>query len=246
MIRLIENTTKEELEKLTAFAETDCLGVRALGPLLAYGTGYDFLDAWVQETDEITAFITRFYGAVTVCAGEGADRDEIEEFLAVLGVSDFTANFEKGRKNVMKLERGGDCKALPVTNCNCIENSNYKAFYDIISECHDDYDAARFEDWYVDMSHRVRHGTADIFLLACADAEGTNSFVSAAAALSVTPHCVFLSAISTLPQYRGRHFAHTLIRSVCGKYADRTVYLLCDDDKVPFYEKAGFHKESEC
>jgi len=246
MIRLIENPTENEIEKLTAFAETDCLGVRALGPLLAYGTGYDFLDTWVQETDEITALITRFYGAVTVCAGEGADREEIEGFLAVLGVSDFTSSFEKGRKNVMKLERGGDCKALPVTNCNCIENSNYKAFYDIISKCHDDYDAALFEDWYVDMSHRVRHGTADIFLLACGDADGTTAFVSAAAALSVTPHCVFLSAISTLPQYRGRHFAHTLIRMVCGKYADRTVCLLCGDDKVSFYEKAGFHKESEC
>ena len=246
MIRLIENPTENELEKLIAFAETDCLGVRALGPFLAYGTGYDFLDAWVQETEEITAFITRFYGAVTVCAGEGADREEIEGFLAVLGVSDFTSSFEKGRKNVMKLERGGDCKALPVTNCNCIENSNFKDFYDIISKCHDDYDAARFEDWYVDMSHRVRHGTADIFLLACGDAAGTTAFVSAAAALSVTPHCVFLSAISTLPQYRGRHFAHTLIKAVCDKYSDKTVFLLCDDDKVSFYEKAGFHKESEC
>ena len=246
MIRLIENTTKEELEKLTAVAETDCLGVRALGPLLAYGTGYDFLDAWVQETDEITALITRFYGAVTVCASENADREEIEEFLAVLGSSECMTNYEKGRKNVMRLEKGGDCIALPVTNCNCIENSNYKAFYGIISECHDDYDAARFEDWYVDMSHRVRHGTADIFLLACGDTAETNTFVSAAAALSVTPHCVFLSAISTLPQYRGKHFAHTLIKFICDKYADKTIYLLCDDDKVPFYEKAGFFKESEC
>lgn len=234
MIRLIENL-ENEIEKLTAFAETDCLGVRALGPLLAYGTGYDFLTAWVQETDKITALITRFYGAFTVHAGEGADINEIDEFLAAMGASAVVSDCRPGNKYVMKLEKGADCTASSVTNCNCIGNSDFRAFYGIISECHDDYDAASFEDWYVDMSHRVRHGTADIFLLSF---DGT--FVSAAAALSVTPHCVFLSAISTLPQFRGRHFAHTLIKEICDRYSDRTVYLFCDEDKVPFYEKAGF------
>ena len=235
MIKFIENLSCDELDSIIAFAETSCLGTRALGPLLAYGTKYDFLNLWVQGEESLTAIITKFYGAVTVCTSKEADITEIKEFLEVIGYSGLSVDYGDGNKYVMKLERGLDCVVKNVNNCNLIVNSNYYEFYDIISRCHENYNLDDFENWFVDISHRVRHKTASTFML-----EVDGKFVSTVAVLSITPNSIFLSAVSTLPEERGNRYAHSLIKSVCDKYPDRTVFLFCAEDKVPFYEKAGF------
>lgn len=237
MIKFIEELTDEKLDTIIRFAESDCLGVRSLGPILAYGTKYDFLRIWLGENSngKVTALITKFYGAVTAVASEDADIEELDEFLEVIGYSGLCLNYRSGDKYVMKLEKGKDCIAKTLNTCNLIVNSNYRDFYGIISECHKDYSLDSFDEWFVDISHRVRHKTADTFMLSVDD-----KFVSTVAALSVTEKSVFITAVSTLPNYRGKHYAHSLIKAVCEKYSDKSIYLFCVEDKVPFYEKAGF------
>lgn len=237
MIRFIEELNRDKLNEVINFAEADCLGVRTLGPLLAYGTKYDFLKLWLQENSngKVTAVITKFYGAVTAVADANADTSEIDEFLDVIGYTGLALNYKDGDRYVMKLEKGYDCCALFNNTCNLIVNSNFRDFYDIITECHDDYSSDNYDEWLVDISHRVRHETASTFML-----ETDGKPVSTVAVLSVTPNCVFISAVSTLPEERGKHYAHSLIKAVCEHYGDRTIYLFCVEGKVPFYEKVGF------
>jgi len=237
MIKLLDKITEKEID----FAKSSCLGVRSLGPVLAYGLNFDFLDAWTQEIDEkVTAFIIKFYGAVTVSSSADADIDEVEEFLGVIGFDSLTCDYKEGNAFVMKLEKGRDFKGSIVTNCNFIENSNYKEFYGILTRCHKDFLPNVYEDWFVDINHRVRHGYAETHLFS-RDGELT----SCVAVLSVLDDAIFITGVSTLPEYRGQHFAHTLIGHICEKHSDKTVYLFCAEDKVPFYEKAGFKNTSK-
>ncbi|MGN1118874.1 MAG: GNAT family N-acetyltransferase, partial [Oscillospiraceae bacterium] len=84
--------------------------------------------------------------------------------------------------------------------------------------------------WYLDMSHRVRHG------------------VSRVAVLDGSCLCVqhelcgeaLLSQIATLPELRRQGRAQRLIRAVCARLTGEQVRLLCEDALVGFYENVGF------
>ena len=68
MIRFLESVTEEQRTELTAFCDGSVFGIKAIGPVLSYGLGYDFVSAWEQrdEAGVLTAFLSKYYGTVTV------------------------------------------------------------------------------------------------------------------------------------------------------------------------------------
>ncbi len=68
MIRYLERMTPELGDELQAFCAGSVFGVKALGPVLSYGLGYEFVSAWEQrdEAGHLTAFLSKYYGTVTV------------------------------------------------------------------------------------------------------------------------------------------------------------------------------------
>lgn len=245
MIKHKERLTAAERQEIIDFCTSSCIGVKAITPLIAYGTEYDFAESWVQRESDageaaVTAFISRFYGDVTVCAIPTADRAELEMFLRTIGYSGLVSNIPlfdiPVDGHVMCLEQGNACTASVSNDKTQItDNGSLKEFYELLSKNYPDNVFSRYEDWLVDLSHRVRHGVTETAVLSC---DGEN--VATASALSITDRAVLLGALSVNPNQRGRHFAHTLVKHFADKFRDRTVYIMCKPDKIGLYEKAGF------
>ena len=250
MIRLLETPDAPTLQSLRQFCAGDCLGVRAIGPLLAYGTKYPFVSAWEQVDDagHRTAFLTRSYGDITVSITEGYPEEsltELQEFLQVIGWSSLTADpVVTGKPRTgyrMKLKTGADCTAKGTSEpVSFVENEDLALFYRLLAQNNPGYFPAPFDEWLVDFSHRIRHGTAQSLIL---QADGKPA--ATAAALSMTEEAVFLGAISTNPECRGRHLAQTCILQLTARFADRPVHLMCLPDKRPFYEHMGMRCAGE-
>lgn len=250
MIRLLEKFDTDQREELVSFCARGLLGVKAIGPLLSYGTEYRFVQSWEQRDEDghLLSFLSSFYGDLVVYSKDSlpdSALEELKEFLNVISWNTLTAVPElTGQPRtgcLMKYEKGADCTAIPTTApVAIVQNQDFKALYDLLAVNNPGYFPADYPDWLVDFSHRVRHGTASSILLKQGD-----KYVSTAAALVITEPAVFLGAISTNPDCRGKHFAHTCIQYYAETYADRTVYLMCMPEKQAFYEKAGMKKTGE-
>lgn len=248
MIRQILSLSPKEHKACIAFCERSVYGMKALGPYLSYGLDYDFVRCYeqVREDGERIAFLTKCYGTVSVaCVPESVTEEEIEELRAFLSVLQYSVlaapeeiTGEQPTACIMCLPRGVLCKATPASLLTALhENENLKEFYQLLTVNNPGYFAENFDDWYVDFSHRIRHGTAHSVLL-----EYGGSYSATAAALIVSEHAVFLGAISTNREVRGKHFAWTCIRALTDRYGDKRIYLLCKPDKQAFYEYAGMVK----
>lgn len=82
MIRFLERMTPELRDELQAFCAGSVFGVKALGPVLSYGLGYNFVTAWEQrdEAGHLTAFLSKYYGTVTVHLSPLGDVPEVHAF----------------------------------------------------------------------------------------------------------------------------------------------------------------------
>lgn len=247
MITLVSDPTPALLAEIQTFCTASCLGIKALGPLLSYGTEYAFVSSWIQrgEQGELVAFINKCYETAVVYQKKSVlwqERDELTSFLSAIGYQALVSSPEiTGTQPcglLMQMEKGACCKAKdPSEPVTLEEDAHLHLFYDLLCQNNPGYFRPDYSAWLVDFSHRVRHQTANTVLLyrngvACATA----------AALTVADNAVFLGAVSTNPNCRGRHYASACLRFLCGKYENKRIYLMCKPEKQLFYEKMGFEK----
>lgn len=248
MIRYMEKLTSALWPQYLSFCKDSVFGLKAIGPVLSYGPGYDFVSVWEQrnEAGELTGVLSKYYGAVTVCGRDDADTEELIAFLHAIAPSALTGPYEllQGLKEdgeegcVMELKRGRDCTAVPVSTgdtLSLVRGGRFREFYEVVSESHPDFAGADYSAFLTDLSHRVRHNTADTALLLRGERP-----VATAAALSILPGAVYLGAVATVPDERGRHYASTCLRALCDAFPDHRVFLLCRPEKQVFYERLGF------
>lgn len=199
--------------------------IRAL--LMSYGTGYDFC-RFFRQGSSILAVLD---GSAVLCAGEDCDYRELAEFLSMNGFTELfcgeqdaqplaeAGGFSAHRINLMKY-CGKPVPAAPELNPPLSE------VWGIVGRCFE----IEYEPWYLDMSHRIRHGVTQ-----CAVMDGS--------ALCIQHNIngeALLSQIATPPELRGEGRASRLVSAVCGSLSDSVIFLLCGDCLVPFYEKNGF------
>lgn len=203
--------------------------IRAL--LKAYGTNYEFCSLY--KSDEF--ILARFYDDVVICKYGAADNnklDELSEFLTFSGFSKIFCSDDIGEilKDELSLKSKKlylmkFCGEIPEACSNYTELSLTEA-YDILKTSFE----INFEPWYLDMSHRIRHGISKLY--------GNESSV-----LAVQHNLcgeALLSQIATIPEKRGQGKASELILSVCKTLCKSKIFLLCEDKNLSFYNKLGF------
>ncbi len=194
----------------------------------AYGAKYDFCRFFRQNN----CYISALDGSFVVSEGTDTDYNELSGFLRMNSFSDIFCSELSGKKLA---------KAL---NCDC-ELVNLMKFVGGAAECDFDKDTPlsdvfsiiregfeiEFEPWYLDMSHRVRHGISK-----CCVLDGK--------AVLVIQHDIngeaLLSQVASLKAHRGEGFAKKLVTSVASSLAPSEVYVVCEDALTEFYEKCRF------
>ena len=221
-------------EQLGALPERGVMAQKIRALLCAYGTGYDFCRFFLQGEG---CFIALFGGSAVIC-GASEDRGELAEFLHFSGAADILCSEECGRELCgllpLKAERVNllrFCGAPSGVEVN--DAPALSEVYGIISKAFE----IEFEPWYLDMSHRVRHGVARCFTL--------ESYAACVLQHDINGEAL-ISQVATLPERRGEGLAKRLIHEVCRRCSGSEVYVICEDRLLGFYEKLGFERVGGC
>lgn len=93
-----------------------------------------------------------------------------------------------------------------------------------------------FDAFYVDLSHRLRHGLCRI--AAIEDPPGTP--VACAMNVAEAPDAVVIGAVATAPQHRRRGYASACIRALLAEDARPALIAPADDAAARLYRSLGF------
>lgn len=232
-----------ELAALLSFLPKDPFGCKIESNLHAYGLTAPFAGAWLQQNEAkgITAALSKVDGAAVLCAGENADFDEIEEFMPFAGIETLLCDEAAGR------HLGGDKRFGPVMRLQkpplseghgqAVMHPPIKGLYDVLCESGLFGGAPpEFARFYVDVSHRIRHG--------CSDSAGVyegERLAAVAMAVAKTKTAALLGAVAARPGCRGKGYGSSAVLALLQNLQDRAVYLLREPEKNKhFYERLGF------
>lgn len=207
--------------------------IRAL--LYAYGTQYDFCRFYTSRN----LALCDLNGSVVLCENGECDYAELAEFLCFNGFCDIFCSDELGGRLEKLLNCGsqtvnlmrfcGKAAEFPVADVN--KAPQLGEVFKILSAVF----KIDFEPWYVDMSHRIRHGVSAARVL-----DGSALIIQH----NINGEAL-LSQIATVPEKRGRGAASRLILSLCAELEPSAVFVICENGLLSFYEKLGFEKTAE-
>lgn len=213
-------------EEMSALPEKGVEAQKIRSLLLAYGIKYDFCRFFISEN----AFIAQLNGDYIICDCGETDISELASFLDFSGFASVFCSDRIGEN----LSKTLDLRAKKVYLMRFLGNPSAEKpdilspneAYSIIKTGFD----FEFEAWYLDMSHRVRHGISRFYGL----------FGSALAVQYAINGEALISQVASLPEKRGKGFASRLISAVCNELQDFAVYVLCEQELEGFYQKNGF------
>lgn len=207
-------------------------GYKIRSLLDAYGTGYDFCKLY---TNTFGGTILTYNSTMIV---DGSfDENELRGFIQILcpvtveipaeNTLILNDEYVKTERTLFKASENLSC----VDNIDVKHNDFIADSFPIISES---FGINEFDEWYVDISHRIRHGVSDIFLY---------KTTTATKAFDVNGF-VFLSHIATKSEDRGQGNASQLIKWICDKYQKecKEIFLYSKKERYTFYQSLGFEK----
>lgn len=218
----------QSVEEFAKLPDSGILAQKIRALLLSYGTKYDFCRFFYSKD----FFISELSGSFVVSEiGCNPNFDELAEFFSFCGFSEIFCSENVGEQLSERMQ----CKSENVNlmrfdgyeiPCEIEHNPPLSEIYEVLKSAFD----IDFEAWYVDMSHRIRHGISAARQLG-------NSVL-------VIQHNLngeaLLSQIVTAPQGRNKGNASQLIRAVCAELSPSAVFVLCRDELTEFYTKVGF------
>lgn len=209
--------------------------------LTAYGDYPNLLDFWYQENDDniITAYIVRYGGEFIADIMQDSDKDEILNLCKIAGGTVLMCKdilYSNNKGIVMKL---GDLISRKV-DITILDNVNLEEYYKIISQnASASFPLPNFDEYYVDLCHRLRKGTADI-----AGAYINNQLISCCVATAIDNNSAVISGVATLPAYKRQGYATAVVTYMCNKLiknCKENIYLQrAVNENYHLYNNIGF------
>ncbi len=219
---------------LPATAFYNALYVKISSLYKAYGTENNFCNFWIQTdyNDDITAIICKFYSAITICALDDADVNEISQFLDVVGYSEVQSN--------VLIKNGSQQFDSVLLETNGSEEIDYSISIEIANKCYsilnqhpEEISLGDFNEWYVDISHRIRHKTAFII-----------NYINSTTLCLKSEYGILLSGIAVDNQYKGTGLGKKLIKQIC-KSTKGGIFAICSKENLGFYLHLGFKTQEK-
>ena len=195
----------------------------------AYGTEYDFCRFYRQGN----CVMSSLDGSFVIFDGGNADIAELADFFRMNGFAEIFCSETLGKAlaemlsvpyasiNVMRFDGASVCP---------ISFDSSPALSDVYSVISEGFDI-EFEPWYLDMSHRVRHGVSRCCLLEDKAALVIQHDINGEA---------LISQVACRKAFRGQGIASRLVRAVSASLTPSEIYVICEDALIPFYEHCGF------
>lgn len=211
-------------------------GRKITAAYLAYGSGYDFCRFYSSDSGGIV----HIYNASMVISGN-VDKNDIETLVQIT----MPVNIEMKSKEPLQLSN--DYSRTHRTLFHTISGKTDIKFKDvningftekcfsILAESFENIGG--YDGWYVDISHRIRHGIAELYLY---------DSTTITKAFDINGY-VFLSHIATAASERGKGTARRLLYCLAEKFGGegKNAYLFAQDHRSSFYKSIGFEAVGE-
>ena len=213
----------------------DIFAAKIAALIKAYGTGYDFCKAYAGKG----VVVCKYYGGVIITRKgrrSGEDYDELAGFLSALGFGEILC----GAKTAQYLNK----RLCAKISYGCLyrfcgekteapEGLEINPPLDRVFQVLKSSFPLKYEDWYADASHGIRHGISSIYLL-----EGGATITVSDDIFGIS----YGSHVCTHPDFRGRGLAEKLLRHVGGEALEKgsVLHIICRKELARFYERAGF------
>lgn len=244
---MIRSVAPKDVKAILNRGDDPVMLVRVQALAKAYGARQRFFELWRHNR---SGLIARLDGSFELACGAGSDPEELAAFLLAHPSFEYAAGEASLLKKIAaffpqnaRLSQWNilTCKhpLPPAVLQDKIERSpRLRDIYDVMQAVRsNDFVVGEFSYWYVDISHRVRHGCAAAYLLSVEGAPAGCCLISA-----YSNKAGLLTGLAVKPAFRGRGIATALLAAAAGDLlrASRLPLLECGDALLPFYEKRGF------
>ena len=233
MIQIAER--KEQQENLLKLCAKSAFGCKSASIAMAYGFDKKFSCFWTE--DQSTA-VYCLVDDVMILSGTPKNAQETKSFLHMVGAKELICALRNEELLALEPEQRGDImqKVIVPNETAAAENEvNIRDIYFLLEECGM---ATDFEAFYLDLSHRLRHGAA----LAVTQYSG-HELTGCAVVSSITGTAAILSAVAVREEYRRQGIGKKLVQAAEKGLGGKTVYVFKEKDKnEEFYKELGYHK----
>lgn len=228
MIRFVDGTERQQ--EFFAVCQGTAFGCKLSAVAKAYGFGQDFARFWVGEG----AAYGMLDGAMSV-VGVPGDLSEAREFLRAVGPGSvfMERRLAEGLGLEISIEGAVMAKSIPVGVTASLPTPGLGEVCGLLIQAGM---AVEFEPFYLDLSHRIRHGAA----VAVGEYAG-EKLVGCVVVSAVTDCAAVMSALAVREDCRRQRIGSRLVGKVERALPGHTLFILRERGKnQAFYEKLGF------
>lgn len=213
-----------------------------------YGKKFDFLDFWVQKDDNgrgKCAFC-RYYNTMIIC-GEYENKNEIINFIRIINPVNILCDGTFDLFPLKLCNTGETMKfcdnELKYPNCFDIMRiesnmSKLQAVYNLlIAENPQTVSIPDFESYFLDISHRIRHGVSDVYAVL----DNNGEIIATSTVIAKSDDCAVIGCVATGLNYRRRGIASSMVGEITQIMTEggRDVYLHRERE-IKLYERLGY------
>jgi ribosomal protein S18 acetylase RimI-like enzyme len=248
MIRLITRESAGLLQSFCEQAEQAPFACKISSTAAAYGTELPFAQFWLQVSDENipVAAVSKLDDALTIYTTQGSDNEELKELIAILNVKSVLCDFSAAQAISLPIAQQGEIMVYHNQNhlsAPDFENDpNLEEVHKLLCACKtDSFTPPEFEPFYLDLSHRVRHGTARVVGI-----RSKNTLVSCAMTVAQTANRAVISAVATHPAYQRQGFGRQAVCALISQLPQNELLIFrTQHENAVFYRSLGFEPYGE-
>ncbi len=245
MIKIIDSEFVH-LNEFEKFCAIDSFGTRIYSHYLCYGHDFDFVDFWVQfsENSDIIGAICCFENDFVLCLSSNSDFEEISSFLNFQSKNTVTFDIVYADKLKITCDKthigdiltyfGNEKEVLHYE----IISPEPKLYHELLLTCEsEDFFVPDYLNFLSDVTRRISRN-----LCVMSGIIKENLLVSCAMTVSQTRNCVILGAVATHPDHRKMGYAGCVVKTIAEqfRYLDNVYIYTTVERNTCFYKGLGF------
>ncbi len=234
---------------ILSLSSNDPFACRIISQYNSYSPNLAFVDYWTVIDDEkgyCTGAISRCGTNFILFLTDNTDINEVSSFMRVAGASSIICNSEYkldlyGSKSVTGVILKKNSPYEIFDNSINVREPDIKSAYELIVKCADEnFVPPLFDDFYVDVNHKLRHNTMRM----CGIYEA-EELVAVAMTVAESDSGAVLGAVSCHPDYRKHGYGSSIVKYISNILIseNKIVYLhRAKNANRSFYSTLGFEE----
>lgn len=241
------NDTNDFVTIISSLSDNNPFACRIISLYNSYKPELAFVDYWLilnDKSGKCSGAIARSGSSFILFLTDNSELDEVSSFMRIAGATSVLCDAEYNLELFGSTSSTGSV-LMKNTLSDTIANKNkfclpdIKTVYELLIKCADDnFKPPAFEDFYVDVNHKLRHNAMRI----CGISDGEN-LAAVAMTVAESKNGAVLGAVACAPEYRKHGYGSSVVNYLSDMLIseNKTVYLhRAENANINFYSSLGF------